>query len=55
MDIEITREMIDAGVEAQMEYDGKYASTAILISEIYRAMELQRLDSCEDQAIDSSA
>lgn len=54
MNIEITKEMIEAGIEAKLENEGEHADVADCLAEIYRAMELQRLDSCVARLNDSS-
>jgi len=54
MDIEITKEMIEAGIEAKLENEGEYGDVADCLTEIYRAMELQRLESCAERSNVSS-
>lgn len=44
MDTIVTKQMIDAGIDANLLNRGKDADSGELVKEIYRAMELARQD-----------
>jgi len=44
MDTIVTKQMVDAGIDANLLNRGKDADSGELVKEIYRAMELARLE-----------